>query len=145
MPQLKREFFVAHPLDGPLLSLSLGYAAVRRFQSGAEVRAKSVSRRSESAHSGTKDAAEDDARSSVALKVELLLTAASRTFRLIPSGRMRSLCALAVGLQDLVLGTLVKSFQLVLPPQNVQGMPASGAMSGAPPLLELSEALEVKT
>ena len=34
MPQLKREFFVAHPLDGPLLSLSLGYAAVRRFQSG---------------------------------------------------------------------------------------------------------------
>ena len=35
MPQLKRAFFAAHPLDGLLLSLSLGYAAVRRFQAGA--------------------------------------------------------------------------------------------------------------
>ena len=37
MPQLKRAFFAAHPLDGLLLSLSLGYAAVRRFQEGASM------------------------------------------------------------------------------------------------------------
>eukprot|EP00438_Fugacium_kawagutii_P031589 Skav220175 [mRNA] locus=scaffold1271:97414:102586:+ [translate_table: standard] len=36
MPQLKRAFFAAHPLDGLLLSLSLGHAAVRRFQSGGQ-------------------------------------------------------------------------------------------------------------
>ncbi|CAK9073586.1 unnamed protein product [Durusdinium trenchii] len=96
MPQLKRAFFVAHPLDGLLLSLSLGYAAVRRFQSG---------RRSE-------------------LATGMRRPPKTMTFCLAPLGRMRSLC------------TLVKSFQLVLPPH--QGHVASEGMSGE----ELSSELQ---
>lgn len=94
MPQLKRAFFAAHPLDGLLLSLSLGYAAVRRFQSGK------------------------------CSEVPLKMPPKTMTFCLAPMGRMRSLC------------TLVKSFQLVLPPQ--QGHLASEGMSGE----ELSSELQ---
>ena len=95
MPQLKRAFFAAHPLDGLLLSLSLGYAAVRRFQAGARNEPTAVK-----------------------------MPSKTMTFCLAPLGRMRSLC------------TLVKSFQLVLPPQ--QGHVASEGMSG----VELSSELQ---
>mmetsp|Transcript_104649 Transcript_104649/g.127817 ORF Transcript_104649/g.127817 Transcript_104649/m.127817 type:complete len:691 (+) Transcript_104649:72-2144(+) len=87
MPQLKRAFFAAHPLDGLLLSLSLGYAAVRRFQSGTRREVPPPK-----------------------------MPPNTMTFCMTPLGRMRSLC------------TLVKSFQVVLPPQ--QGHVASEGMSG---------------
>eukprot|EP00434_Breviolum_minutum_P013030 symbB.v1.2.011479.t1/scaffold766.1/size164214/4 len=67
MPQLKRAFFAAHPLDGLLLSLSLGYAAVRRFQAGAR-------------------------NEPTAMK----MPSKTMTFCLAPLGRMRSLCTLLV-------------------------------------------------
>lgn len=94
MPQLKRAFFAAHRLAGLLLSLSLGYAAVRRFQSGQCSEA-----------------------------VPLTMPSRTMTFCLVPLGRMRSLC------------TLVKSFQLVLPPLRGH---ASEGMSGE----ELSSELQ---
>lgn len=112
LPQVYREFFVTAPLEPLILALAWGYSALRRHRRSTDGDASASLLRSPSSKAFVGSGASGGSvvmRDAVASGLAAGEEGTTNTFWLMPSARIRTLC------------TLVKRFELVLPPSEGLG------------------------